>query len=321
MKRLDHYWYSQNPVAWLLLPLSWLFCVVAILRRQLYRIGILRQHSLPVPVIVIGNISVGGTGKTPLIIALSQLLARQGFKAGVISRGYGSNISGVHKVSANDDAAVCGDEPLLIKIRTGLPVVIGSDRVAAAEYLLDHYDCDVLLSDDGMQHYRMQRDVEIAVVDSTRMHGNGFCIPAGPLREPVSRLQQVDMVVFHGDDTEAYHFILKIDQCKDLVSGIEKPLTAFEGIKVHAVAGIGHPQRFFSQLKARGIEIIEHPFPDHHIYSATDFEFDDGLAVLMTEKDAVKCVGLELENAWSVRANASLSSKLKEDIISLVPGK
>lgn len=321
MKRLDHYWYSQNPVAWLLLPLSWLFCVVAMVRRQLYQNDILSQHSLPVPVVVIGNISVGGTGKTPLIIALSQLLSQQGFKVGIISRGYGGTVTGVHTVSADDDATVCGDEPLLIKMRTGLPVVIGSDRVAAAQHLLDHHDCDVLLSDDGMQHYRMQRDMEIAVVDSARMHGNGFCIPAGPLREPKSRLQQVDMVVFHGDSTKPYHFILEIDQCKELVSGIEKPLTVFEGTKVHAIAGIGHPQRFFSQLKARGLEIIEHPFPDHHVYTAADFEFDDELAVLMTEKDAVKCVGLKLENAWSVSANASLSTRLMEDIISMVPGQ
>ena len=319
MRRLDHYWYSQNPVAWLLLPLSWLFCLVAMLRRQFYQIGILRQRRLPVPVVVIGNISVGGTGKTPLIIALSQLLTRQGFKPGIISRGYGGNVSGVHTVTVDDDATVCGDEPLLIKMRTGLPVVIGSDRVAAAEHLLDHHDCNVLLSDDGMQHYRMQRDVEIAVVDSTRMHGNGFCIPAGPLREPASRLQQVDMVVFHGDSQKDYHFNLEIDQCRNLASDIERPLTAFEGVKVHAVAGIGHPQRFFAQLEARGIRVIEHPFPDHHVYTATDFEFDDELAVLMTEKDAVKCTGLELENAWSVPANASLSTKLMDDIVSLVP--
>ena len=291
------------------------------LRRQLYRIGILRQHSLPVPVVVIGNISVGGTGKTPLIIALSQLLSRQGYKVGIISRGYGGSVNGVHTVSVDDEATVCGDEPLLIKMRTGLPVVIGSDRVAAAQHLLDHHDCDVLLSDDGMQHYRMQRDIEIAVVDSARMHGNGFCIPAGPLREPESRLRQVDMVVFHGDSTRPYHFMLEIDQCKQLASGIEKPLTAFEGTKVHAVAGIGHPQRFFSQLKAQGMEIIEHPFPDHHVYTAMDFNFDDDLAVLMTEKDAVKCVGLELDNAWSVSANASLSSRLTEDIVSMVRGQ
>ena len=318
MKRLDHYWYSQNPVAWALLPLSWLFCLVAMLRRQLYLFGVLKQHKLPVPVMVIGNISVGGTGKTPLIIAVSELLSQKGFKPGIISRGYGGDFSGVHSVSENDDATVCGDEPLLIKNRTGLPVVISSDRVAAAEYLLANNACDVLLSDDGMQHYRMQRDAEIAVVDSKRMHGNGFCIPAGPLREPVGRLQQVDMVVHHGDPSRDYHFTLNFDRCTELMSGSKKSLSELAVAPVHAVAGIGHPQRFFEQLRDQGLEVIEHPFPDHHVYSATDFEFDDQLPVLMTEKDAVKCVGLKLQDALSVPVSASLSDKLVEDIAGLV---
>ncbi len=326
MNRLDHYWYSRNPVAWMLLPLSWLFCVVAILRRSMYVNGLLPAHAMPVPVVIIGNISVGGTGKTPLLIALCEYLTRHGFRPGVVSRGYGAAKSGEHPVAVGDDAAACGDEPVLIKQRTGCPVIIGSDRVAAAKKLLAENDCDVILSDDGLQHYRLKRDVEIAVVDSARKFGNGFCLPAGPLREPVSRLRKVNMIVHHGNSGEKYHFSLEFDEAANLLTGEKKKLELFPGGTVHAVAGIGHPDRFFSQLRTRGLDVVAHAFPDHHAYTRADIDYADNSPILMTEKDAVKCrrllpvkkTGDTVANIWAVPVSAKLSDQLGSDLIELI---
>ena len=326
MKRLDHYWYSQNPVAWVLLPLSLLFCAVSILRRYMYSAGLLPAYTLSAPVIIVGNISVGGTGKTPLLIGLCEYLIRQGYKPGVISRGYGASISGECSVAASDDAAACGDEPLLIKQRTGCPVIIGRDRVAAAKKLLAENDCDVILSDDGMQHYRLKRDVEIAVVDTLRKFGNGYCLPAGPLREPESRLNTVDMVVYHGKSDHQYHFSLEFGAAVNLVTGEQRDMETFTSGKAHAIAGIGHPERFFRQLKARGVEVTEHAFPDHHAYTSSDIDYADNLPILMTEKDAVKCkrlqsvntVGDTNENIWAVPVSAKLSDQLGIDLIELI---
>ena len=198
MKSLDHYWYSQNLLAWLLLPLSWLFRVVSVIRHWCYANSFFSVVTLPVPVIVIGNIAVGGTGKTPLLIALCDLLKARGYTPGVISRGYGSQLKGEMLVTEDSDPVAVGDEPVLIARRTFCPVAVGKNRVAAAQLLLSHAECDIILSDDGLQHYRLQRDIEIAVIDAQRMHGNGFYLPAGPLREPVSRLESVDFVVTHG---------------------------------------------------------------------------------------------------------------------------
>jgi len=326
MKRLDHYWYSQNPVAWVLLPLSLLFCAVSLVRRFAYVNGLLPGYAMPVPVIIVGNISVGGTGKTPLLIALCEYLVRQGYKPGVISRGYGASISGEYSVAANDDAAACGDEPLLIKQRTGCPVMVGRDRVAAAKKLLAENDCDVILSDDGMQHYRLKRDIEIAVVDTLRKSGNGFCLPAGPLREPGSRLNKVDMVVHHGKSDHKYHFSLEFGAAINLATGEQRDVQSFTAEKAHAVAGIGHPGRFFRQLQALGVEVTEHAFPDHHAYTSSDIDYADNLPILMTEKDAVKCRHLKSvntvagtnENIWAVPVSAKLSDQLCIDLIELI---
>jgi tetraacyldisaccharide 4'-kinase len=326
MNRLDHYWYSQNLVAWLLLPLSWLFCVVSMLRRFMYVNGMLPAHSMSVPVVIIGNISVGGTGKTPLLIALCEYLCQQGFRPGVVSRGYGAAMSGRQPVSVGDDAVACGDEPVLIKQRTGCPVVIGSDRVAAAKMLLAENDCDVILSDDGLQHYRLKRDIEIAVVDTKRRFGNGFCLPAGPLREPVTRLRKVNMIVHHGDTDDIYRFSLEFEEAVNLSTGKTRNLDLFAGVTVHALAGIGHPDRFFNQLRTRGIELIEHALPDHHAYTRADIEFADHFPILMTEKDAVKSqrllpdmkTGDAIENIWAVPVSAKISDKLGADLIGLI---
>ncbi len=329
MKRIDHYWYSQNIVAWLMLPLSWLFCTVAVLRRMLYRAGLLTRYSVPVPVVVIGNISVGGTGKTPLVIALCEFLVRQGYRPGVISRGYGSAVNGEHSLSADDDAAICGDEPLLICQRTDCPVVIGRNRVEAAKKLLAENDCDVILSDDGLQHYRLDRDIEIAVVDVQRQFGNGFCLPAGPLREPVSRLKRANMVVYHGDAGERYQFSLRFVDAVNLRTREQRSLDSFADTKVHAVAGIGHPARFFSQLRSHGLDVVEHAFGDHHQYAAPELDFRDRTPVLMTEKDAVKCRPLvnKIETSadkgdfWSVPVDAIFSDPLGFDLVDLIRQK
>lgn len=325
MKTLDQYWYSQNPLAWLLLPLSWLFCSIALLRRFFYKRSLISSYRMSVPVIVVGNISVGGTGKTPLLIGLCEYLLQQGFKPGVVSRGYGASISGEHAVAATDSAAVCGDEPLLIHQRTACPVVIGSNRVAAANRLLAENDCDLVLSDDGLQHYRLQRDIEIAVVDSQRKFGNGFCLPAGPLREPRTRLRSVDMVVHHGRGNERYRFSLRAHEAVNLQSGERRKLASFAEQPVHALAGIGYPQRFFAQLRAHGLQPVEHAFPDHHAYTSGDIDFADELPILMTEKDAVKCRQLlpaaadsEDGNIWAVPVDTELSASLGSDLVDLI---
>jgi len=193
MKSLDHYWYESSFITWLLLPLSWLYCLIVVVRRKLYRLNFLKSYRARVPVIVVGNIVVGGSGKTPLLLSLCDYVQKKGFRPGVVSRGYGGNVTGVKQVQSDDSAALVGDEPLMIFQRTGLPVVVGADRVAAVNYLLKNNDCDIVLSDDGLQHYRMQRELEIAVIDSDRGFGNGFCLPAGPLREQMTALQLADV--------------------------------------------------------------------------------------------------------------------------------
>lgn len=314
MIRLDDYWYSQNPVAWLLLPLSWLFCVLALLRRLLYRSGVLNSKKISVPVIIVGNISVGGTGKTPLLIALCELLKQHGIQAGIISRGYGGDFSGVKIITDDDKPSTVGDEPCLIKKRTGLPVAVGTDRPAVAKALLEQHQCDLLLSDDGLQHYRLQRDFEIAVIDTNRKFGNGFCLPAGPLRERPGRLRDIDLVAYNAttasDDVQDSNFTLKFGDAVNMVTGETKAVESFSDDTVHAVAGIGNPARFFDQLQAVGITVIEHAFPDHHAYTASDLTFEDNKMVFMTEKDAVKCNAFANERSWYIPVSAALSKQL-----------
>jgi len=323
MRRLDHYWYSQNGIAWLLSPVSLLYCVVVRIRRFLYQHQIVASAKLSRPVIIVGNISVGGTGKTPLLIALCELLKSKGINPGVTSRGYRSSLGSgmVHQVSISDTAQEVGDEPYLIMHRSKCPVVISDDRSAAGRYLIENNACDVILSDDGLQHYKLQRDLEIAVVDADRGFGNGFCIPAGPLREPLSRLDTVDQVIMHLTDTDRFEnenqsgFVLRFSAPLDINNGAETTLENLKREPVHAVAGIGHPQRFFQQLRANGFEIIEHAFADHHAYSNSDLHFNDSKAIIMTEKDAVKCKTLGLNNAWSIPVTAILSDDLQQSFL------
>lgn len=315
MKSIDAYWYSHNIFAWLLIPVSWIYCLISILRRFLYLKGFLKSRKLEIPIIIVGNISVGGTGKTPLLIAICKLLKEQGIKPCVVSRGYGGNFSGEKIISREDTPESVGDEPFMLARQTHCPVAVGRNRTEAAQLLIDKHSCNIILSDDGLQHYRMQRDIEIAVIDVNRKFGNGFCLPAGPLREPVSRLATTDMIVYHGNVAEDYRFSLEFNDAINLVSQESRSIESFNTSSVHAVAGIGHPQRFFNQLRQTGLTIVEHAFPDHHSYNESDINFGDGKPVLMTEKDAVKCANFKQSNCWCITVEAKLSEPLEKDIL------
>lgn len=315
MQWLTKRWYQPSPLHWCLAPLSGIFRLVATLRRLAYQRGLVKSQSLPVPVIIVGNISVGGSGKTPLVLWLAQQLQQQGWRPGIISRGYGGKAANYPlTVTAETPASESGDEPKLLALRSGCPIVVAPDRVAAGRQLLAEFDCNIIISDDGLQHYRLARDLELVVVDARRSFGNGFCLPAGPLREPVSRLQKVDFVIWHGDSRQPWTMQLTLKDAVNLTDQRHQPLTHWQNQTVHAVAGIGDPPRFFDQLRAAGLNVIEHAFADHHVFTAADLHFADKLPVLMTEKDAVKCQVFTRENCWSVPADAVLTDGLANAI-------
>lgn len=263
------------------------------------------------PVIIIGNITVGGTGKTPLVIWVADYLMKNNFHPGIISRGYGGMATHwPQQVRADSNPDMVGDEPVLIARRTRCPVAVSPDRYKAAVELLEHKKCDILVCDDGLQHHALARDIEIVVIDSERRFGNGRCIPAGPLREPVSRLNSVDMVVSNG---RAEHGEYPMEIVSGSLHSVTDPdrETDFDTLQakpVHAVAGIGNPIRFFSQLRKLGFTIIKHQFPDHYRFKKADIQFEDGLAVIMTEKDAVKCTEIADEKHWYLSVDARMTS-------------
>ncbi|BCB26289.1 tetraacyldisaccharide 4'-kinase [Sulfurimicrobium lacus] len=317
---LEKQWYRSSPWLLILLPLSVLFWALSALRRMAYRSGWLREQRLPVPVIVVGNISVGGTGKTPLVLWLADWLRRHDFRPGIVSRGYGGRSAESRPVEPDGSAALSGDEPLLLARQSHCPVWIGRDRVAAGQGLLEaHPECNVLISDDGLQHYRLARDVEIAVVDGQRLFGNGFLLPAGPLREGVGRLRQVDAVVVNGDAEFAggghFNMSLKGVMLRNLCSGAMVPALELADKKLHAVAGIGNPQRFFAHLQGLGLTFERHPFPDHHAYRAEDLAWPDADAIMMTEKDAVKCAAFADERYWVLPVRAELDPSFGQRIL------
>lgn len=319
--KLDHYWYSTNAVARVLLPLAWLFQWVAGARRGLYRLGLLRSYRIERPVIVVGNISVGGSGKTPLVIWLAEVLKNHGYKPGIVSRGYRARTRRFpQRVTAGSDAREVGDEALLLARRTGCPMVIDPRRARAARALAD--ECDVIIADDGLQHYALQRDIEIAVIDGARRHGNGYCLPAGPLREPLHRLTEVDIVVGNGAaQTGEWRMDMRVTCVRNLLDEtIIKMVDDFKGAPVHAVAGIGNPARFFNQLRELGLQVVEHAFPDHYDFQARDGVFDSG-AVLMTEKDAVKYKRFAQAHHWYVPVHAVVQAGLDERIITLLEAR
>jgi tetraacyldisaccharide 4'-kinase len=330
-------WYRSAPPPLLVRPLAGLFASVLRARRAAYARGWLRVHRLARPVVVVGNLTVGGSGKTPLVIWLAAQLRAAGLTPGIVLRGYGGTAArgGTPlQVEPDSDPARVGDEALLLRRRTGEAVAIGRERVAAARLLLAQ-GVDVIIADDGLQHLALARDFEIAVVDGERGFGNGYLLPAGPLRERLTRLAEVDAVVINGQGSywrqlslgpgttaegaaprlalsaagqRPFTMHVSGDRLVALDGRGAMPLAQLTGRRVHAVAAIGNPERFFSQLRAAGLEVIAHAFSDHHRFRSAELEFGDGTPLLMTEKDAVKCSRLGLSDAWYLPVSASFEA-------------
>ena len=319
MHWLQQHWYRITPLHLILFPVSLFFRALVALRRELYLSSFLASHQLLLPVIVVGNISVGGTGKTPLTLALAQQLIERGWHPLIVSRGYGRTLSSPQSVSPASTAEQVGDEPLLMGRRNICPVWVGADRVATAHAALQACpQCDVVLCDDGLQHYRLQRDMEIAVIDGVLGFGNGWMLPAGPLREPVSRLQTVDAVVINGGNADAGQYSMQLTGAV-FYNLLDPEQTAtpddFHKPGIHAVAGIGHPQRYFQHLETLGIAFTPHDFPDHYAYRADDLSFADCDAILLTEKDAVKCTAFADARYWVLRVDAQIDPALTDHIL------
>lgn len=302
----------------LLWPVSWVFRIIVTLRKLAYRLHWLSSAALPVLVIVVGNISVGGTGKTPLVIWLVDFLRQHGYRPGVISRGYGGRCRDLVAITKPSDPFAVGDEPVLIARRAGCPVWVGRNRAkVGAELLRAHPECNILISDDGLQHYALSRDLEIAVVDGARGFGNGLLLPAGPLREPAARLQSVDAIVVQGDAPyPAFRMALNGSCFRNVANPLRTCLAeAFASQPAHAIAGIGNPARFFQQLNAMGLVIEPRAFPDHHPYCSQDLEFSGDSPLLMTEKDAVKCAAFAKPNWWYLEVTAGIDGAFGEMIL------
>ena len=305
------HWYHRGLLAWLLWPASLLFRFAVALRRVLYALRLLPSAHPGIPVIVVGNVVAGGSGKTPLVIWIAEQLKRSGWTPAIVSRGYGGRQGAPRAATIASQADDVGDEPIVLSRRSGCPVWVGADRLAVIRALRAvHTDVDVVVLDDGLQHYRLRRDLEIAVVDA-RGVGNGFMLPAGPLREPASRLRSVDAVVSHGATLKGYAMRLVGAEAHRMTNAAERrPMSAFAAGKVHAVAGIGNPNRFFLHLASLGAKLMPHPFPDHHRFTPRELDFGDGLPVLMTEKDAVKLRSAAqpelMANWWVLPVSAEL---------------
>lgn len=324
------WWFDgSTPPLWAR-ALAPLYAGAVALRRLAYRRGLLRPRRAGVPVVVVGNLIAGGSGKTPLVLAVVERLRAAGWTPGVASRGYGRKDASTPRwVEAGMDAALCGDEPLLIAHASGVPVRVDRDRAAAA-VALAAAGCDVVVCDDGLQHYRLARDVEIEVQDVRRRYGNGLLLPAGPLREPLERaadctLRVLNLGVAAGDAGAAcageWPMRLGIGELRPLAGGRGLPLAAFTGQRVHALAGIGEPERFFSMLRDAGIGVVPHAFPDHHAYTPADFGFGSPLPVLMTEKDAVKCMAFAQPGWHAVPVMAQLPEAFWQALLARLPAR
>jgi len=354
---LSNIWQKKGLLAYLLLPISLLFKSVALLRVRLYAAGILKVNNFGLPVIVVGNISVGGTGKTPIVAAVVKRCQSMGMKPGIVSRGYGAVPAKLPRlIDSTTPVEFSGDEPLLLVRNTRVPTCICGNRSAAVSWLSQNSDIDVVVSDDGMQHYAMHRDFEIAVVDGQRQLGNGWLLPAGPLREPPKRLRAVDIIAIQHSKSatvtqqqhvlanlksavmgmalprksktkpvttafaSAGHFHLDIISVKNLANQQTIALQTLQGQRVHAVAGVGNPDRYFRSLQDAEIEVIEHPMPDHHRYSPEDLTFNDQLPILVTSKDAVKIevLAMDLTRVYEVSVIAIFDADLEQAIDNMI---
>ncbi len=312
-KWLENAWYGKGIASHLsrllLMPLTGIYCIVNKLK------SFKEEGSAPLlkcPVIVVGNITVGGTGKTPLVIYLVKLLQKAGYKPAIITRGYGGKASSwPQSVLADSDPVLVGDEAVLMATRTGVPVYAGANRVESVQRLKQDHDCDVIISDDGMQHYKLYRDIQIAVIDAKRLLGNGYCLPAGPLREPKHRLDNCDMIVVNGivevntiDTSRWLSMQMDGEVLINLKTSDEKSLQEFNASKIHAITGIGNPQRFYKTLANSGLQLIQHDYPDHYNFKQSDLKFSDDLPIIMTEKDAVKCKPFATDKVWFLPVSA-----------------
>lgn len=321
---LEREWYGKASPNPLLRPLEAVFRRAVEFRRRAYREGRKKVEKLPVPVIVVGNLSVGGTGKTPLAIWLAGFLKAQGFRPGIVSRGYGGAVRKQPLAVAPDsDPREAGDEPVLLARRTGSPVYVFPKRAEAGRALLAETGCDAVIADDGLQHYALARDLEIAVVDGTRGFGNGHCLPAGPLREPPERLNSVDLVVYSGEaPADGFAMVLEGNEAVNLRDATRRrPLASFAGQPLYALAGIGNPGRFFEHLRSLGLEFEAKEFPDHHAFGPEDLRFAGAAPLLMTEKDAVKCRPYAGSEHWYVPVEARLPEAFGEHLLTLLKAK
>ena len=328
MHWIERHWERITPVSALLYPASLLYRAAASFLRATGT-----SARLPVPVVVVGNLTVGGTGKTPLTLWLAESLRARGLTPGIVSRGYGGRADTPRRVFPDSDPLTCGDEPILLARRSGCEVWIGADRVAAARALLAAGSaCDVVLSDDGLQHYALERDVEICVIDGEHGLGNGWLLPAGPLREPAARLASVDALVINGGGGHsslehlpgnAARFAMALEgrEFRNLLNpGQVAGAESFRGKHIHAIAGIGNPQRFFRHLQAMGLDFTAHAFPDHYPFTASDLDYAGAEGVLMTEKDAVKCKSFANEIHWELPVDAAPDPALGELVLRKLGG-
>lgn len=304
-------WYSGRAPYWLI-PIAILYSLVMKLRRWLYQFGILRIRYLKVPVVVVGNLTVGGTGKTPLVIHLANYLMNEGYQVGIVSRGYKGNYKEpFQQVYPESSFSEVGDEAVLLARNTRCKVVVSKKRVLGALFLQNQLGCNIILSDDGLQHYALGRQLEIMVIDGQRRFGNKWVLPAGPLREPMSRLKFVDFFITQGE-AKPVEFSMQLKPCEWV--NLKNPSLKFTkdvNRKFHAVAGIGNPDRFFNQLISMGFDIIKHPFPDHHVFLKSELDFGEDAVILMTEKDSVKCSSFVDERYWYLPVEVSIEPEFR----------
>jgi len=321
---LQDVWYKEMYISAAFMPISMVYDDIMRFRAFLYKIGIKKKTRLAVPVVIVGNITVGGTGKTPLILWMARLLKEQGYKPGIISRGYGGGAEVWPQwVTDQSDSVMVGDEAVLMSKHADCPIAVGPERVKAAQMLLDKSDCNIILSDDGLQHYALERDIEIIVIDGQRRFGNGYVLPCGPLRESTERLHKVDLVIVNGlaEEDNEFSMLMEGDMAINLLTKEQKLLSDFKFIPSHALAGIGNPNRFFELLEKQNISIEKHAFPDHYKFTETDIRFDDDKAILMTEKDAVKCFEIASDKHWYVPIKAKPQQQFIDKLLTLIKEK
>jgi len=317
---LQRAWFHRSPWLLLLSPLEGVYRLLVVVRRALYAQGILASSRNTCPVVVVGNLTVGGTGKTPTVIALVEALARKGIRAGVVSRGYGARPvfppgEDAYRLNEQSSVASCGDEMFMVFRRTRAPCAIARRRSAAVELLAASGEVDIVLSDDGLQHYALARDFEIVLFDAESAFGNGRCLPVGPLREPLSRLREADIVLARSQEPAPNSVALVPNCFVNVTTGSSLELNAPTlPREVIAVAGVGHPELFFRQLRSMGFEVQERRFPDHHKYSEPDLLCEADQVIIMTEKDAVKCSAIAPDNTWLLKVDAVVPETVVEQV-------